>query len=165
MPYRSPTLPCANQQTARPTLPRTAGGPSRQPTNKAPDRPGTVAAGIRHLSAACLVSPVVAAVGLPRRWGAGLVWSRWWQGLFPAGSTHAAAGRPNHSCLATTRTPTPSRSGPSARAVSQGQNASQTNVRRPTPSAPAALGTRATLSYRCRIPDYARYHLSVPNSQ
>jgi hypothetical protein len=136
MPYRSPTLPCANQQTARPTLLRTAGEPSRQPTNKAPDRPGTVAAGIRHLSAACLVSPVVAAVGLPRRWGAGLVWSRRWPGLFPAGSTRVAAGRPNHSCLATTRTPTPSRSGPSARAVSQGQNASQTNARRLTPSAP-----------------------------
>jgi hypothetical protein len=125
-----------NQQIARPTLLRAAGEPSRQPTNKASDRPVTVATGDPQPVSGVPVSPVVAAVGLPRRWGAGLIWSRRWPGLFPAGSTHAAVGRPNHPCLATTRTPTPSRSGPSARAGSQGQNASQTNVPRLTPSAP-----------------------------
>ena len=36
MPYRSPTLPCANQQTARPTLLRTAGEPSRRFTCSTP---------------------------------------------------------------------------------------------------------------------------------
>jgi hypothetical protein len=91
MPNRSPTLPCA---TSRPQDPpccgRQVSSPASQRTSHPTGQRQSPQADPPPVSSAW---SSVAAVGLPRRWGAGLVWSRRWPGLFPAGSTHAAAGR------------------------------------------------------------------------